>query len=243
MSETDWAHERGLEWRLNSVRPPPGAGIKSAPSKRDGACEIERLKECCPNDAQKRIFRLAGEGPAQVPERYPAGIGPRVALFLRETYAQDRAKAVARQFRVSVSTAQRWLDGHAPTTAHLEAMCALWGAPFVTAIFAEAATARDQHVTALLEARAKLLAELQHPSDPLKTARKLKQADFRWGWIWAPPDEEYSARRVPGIYHPPVEVRPSAPSQMRVDELLAILEGTVPQPGFWERARNRLLQR
>lgn len=176
-------------------------------------------------------------------ERYPAGIGPRVAQFLRETYAQDRAKAVARQFRVSVSTAQRWLDGHAPTTAHLEAMCALWGAPFIAAIFMEASAAQDQHVAALLEARAKLLADLQHPSDPLETARRLKQADIRWGWIWAPPDVQYSARSIPGTYHPPAEVRPRVPSEMRVTELLAVLEGTVPQPGFWERVRNRLLQR
>ena len=172
-------------------------------------------------------------------KRYPAGIGPRVALFLRETYAQDRAKAVARQFRVSISTAQRWLDGHAPTTAHLEAMCALWGSPFITAIFVEASAARDQHVTALVEARAKLLAELRHPSDPLETARRLKQADFAWRWIWAPPGVEFSARRLPGTYHPPVEVRAPALSEMRVDDLLAALAATVPQPGFWERMRYR----
>lgn len=174
--------------------------------------------------------------------RYPAGIGPRVALFLRETYAQDRAKTVARQFRISISTAQRWLDGHAPTTAHLEAMCALWGAPFVSAVFVEAFGARDQHVTALLEARVKLLVELQHPADPLETARRLKQADFRWGWIWAPPDVQYSARRVQGAPHLPEEVRPRVPSEMRVNELLTVLEATVPQPGFWERVRGRLLR-
>lgn len=194
-----------------------------------------------PQNTQRLVFSPARKGAAQVPERYPAGIGPRVALFLRETYAQDRAKAVARQFRVSISTSQRWLDGHAPTTAHLEAMCALWGAPFVTAIFAEASAARDQHVAALLEARTKLLADLQHPSDPLETARRLKQADFRWGWIWAPPEVQYSARSIPGTYHPPAEVRPPVPSEMRVTELLTVLEATVPQPGFWERMRHRLL--
>ena len=172
----------------------------------------------------------------------PYGIGPRVALFLRNTYAQDRAKLIARQFSVSVTTSQRWLDGHAPTTAHLEAMCALWGASFVSAIFAEASAARDQHVTALLDARAKLLADLQHPSDPLETARRLKQTQFAWRWIWAPPDVQFSARRMPGTNHPPKEVRQPAPSEMQVDELLAVLEGTVPQPGFWERVQLRLLR-
>lgn len=174
-------------------------------------------------------------------ERHPAGIGPRVALFLRETYAQDRAKTIARQFRVSVTTSQRWLDGHAPTTAHLEAMCALWGVRFISAVFAEASAARDQHVTALLEARAKLLAELQHPADPLETARRLKQADFRWGWIWAPPDVQFSARIVPGAYHAEAETSLSTPAQMTVVQLLGVLEGTVPKPGVWERMRQRLL--
>jgi hypothetical protein len=28
---------------------------------------------------------------------------------------------------------------------------------------------------------------------------------------------------------------------MRVTELLTVLEATVPQPGFWERMRHRLL--
>jgi hypothetical protein len=120
-------------------------------------------------------------------------------------------------------------------------MCALWGVRFISAVFAEASAARDQHVTALLEARAKLLAELQHPADPLETARRLKQADFRWGWIWAPPDVQFSARIVPGAYHAEAETSLSTPAQMTVVQLLGVLEGTVPKPGVWERMRQRLL--
>jgi hypothetical protein len=47
---------------------------------------------------------------------------------------------------------------------------------------------------------------------------------------------------MPGTNHPPKEVRQPAPSEMQVDELLAVLEGTVPQPGFWERVQLRLLR-
>jgi hypothetical protein len=185
-----------------------------------------------------------------VSTRYPAGIGPRVALFLRETYAQDRAKTVARQFRISISTAQRWLDGHAPTTAHLEAMCALWGAPFVSAVFVEAFGARDQHVAALVEARAKLMADLQHPSDPLETARRLQQLNYTWRWLWATPNVEasarvvqYSARVAPLPEYSALVLPPRAPSTMTVPELLNVLEETVPKPTFWGRIRERLLVR
>lgn len=183
-----------------------------------------------------------------VSSRCPAGIGPRVALFLRETYDQDRAKRIARQFRISVSSAQRWLDGHAPTTAHLEAMCALWGAPFVSAVFMEASAGRDPHVTALLDARTKLMADLQHPSDPLETARSLQQANFTWRWLWAAPnvqasarDVQYSTRAAPRAEYSALALPPCTPSTMTVPELLEALEGTVPKPGLWERMRYRLI--
>lgn len=189
-----------------------------------------------------------GGGVISVSSGRPAGIGPRVALFLRETYDQDRAKLLARQFRVSVSTAQRWLDGHAPTTAHLEAMCALWGASFVSAVFVEAFAARDPHVAALVEARAKLMSDLKHPSDPLETARSLKQANFTWRWLWAAPniqasarDVQYSARAAPRAEYSALSLPPRTPSTMTVPELLDVLEETVPKPTFWGRMRSRLL--
>lgn len=171
----------------------------------------------------------------------PYGIGPRVALFLRNTYAQDRAKLVARQFNVSVTTSQRWLDGHAPTTAHLEAMVALWGDALVRVVFAEAFAAQDRHATALLEARAKLLEVLRHPSDPLATARQTQQQGFHWRYIWAPapvPRAEYSARRVLGVDgarapEPLVE-------QLQVVHLLNRLIQSMPKPTLWGRFKQMI---
>ena len=65
------------------------------------------------------------------------GIGARIATFLRARYPQHRAKTLARTFSVSISTAQRWLDGYPPTIHHFEEMYAVWGEPLIRAVFPE----------------------------------------------------------------------------------------------------------
>lgn len=169
----------------------------------------------------------------------PNGIGPRVARFLRATYPQDRAKLIARRFGVSLSTAQRWLDGHAPTTAHLEAMFALWGEAFVRALFPEALAAHDRHAAALIKARATLMRELQHPPDLLQAARQIHPADLRWGHIWAPaaiPAPQYSARRVGSMAKR--STSPQSVEKASVGDLLERLVQSVPRSTVWERLRS-----
>ena len=122
-------------------------------------------------------------------KKVPSGIGPRVALFLRATYQRNRAKQIARQFNVSVSNAQRWLDGTAPTTAHLEAMLALWGMDFVRAIFIEACDAADGRIVQiaqLVEARLDLMRELQHQGDLFEAARHAERAGISMNHDWSP---------------------------------------------------------
>ena len=103
-------------------------------------------------------------------DKLPCGIGPRTAVFLRGRYPRDRAKLIAVQFRVSVSTAQRWLDGTAPTTSQLEAMFALWGADFLRVVFAEAFVLQDSSaaVDAHLQGGINLLQQLGNPADLLR---------------------------------------------------------------------------
>lgn len=77
------------------------------------------------------------------------GLGPRVAAFLKTAYPQHRAKLIARDFRVSTGTAERWLSGHAPTAAHIEEMYAKWGERFARAIFPEAFIQNDERLAML----------------------------------------------------------------------------------------------
>lgn len=83
-------------------------------------------------------------------ETQPCGIGPRTAAFLREIYPKDRAKLIARDFRVSVGTAERWLRGEAPTTAHVEQMVARFGAPYLRRLFVEAFDEGDSRLEQLM---------------------------------------------------------------------------------------------
>ena len=168
-------------------------------------------------------------------DKLPSGIGPRTAVFLRERYPRDRAKLIAGQFRVSVSTAQRWLDGTAPTTSQLEAMFALWGADFLRVIFAEAFVLQESSATldALIQARIKLLQQLGNPADPLAKARQMHELNFRWGGLdWVPPprgDVEYAAA---GHIGP----RPKTPlHEQDVSELLKALSETVPHQTFMQK--------
>jgi hypothetical protein len=105
-----------------------------------------------------------------VKDNFPCGIGPRTAVFLRGRYPRDRAKLIAGQFRVSVSTAQRWLDGTAPTTGQLEAMFALWGADFLRVVFAEAFVLHDSSaaVDAHIQGGINLLQQRGNPADLLR---------------------------------------------------------------------------
>lgn len=195
-----------------------------------------------PSSPPINITRFGARSKLMGTDKLPRGIGPRTGVFLRARYPRDRAKLIAGQFRVSVSTAQRWLDGTAPTTEHLEAMFALWGADFLQAVFAEAFTAgtSEKTIAALLDARTSLLHQLGAPADPLIKARQLQELDFRWRWIWAPspkPRMEYSARRI----GPPSSQKPALPvvHARQVADLLVELTQTV-QP---ETALQRLLQR
>jgi hypothetical protein len=80
------------------------------------------------------------------------GLGARIAEILRKKYTSDRAKMIARDFRVSTGTAKRWLSGVAPTSSVIEEMVARWGVGFVVEAFSDALKAGDQRVNQLTEA-------------------------------------------------------------------------------------------
>ena len=82
-------------------------------------------------------------------DRKILGVGPRTADFLRQRYPKARAKLIARDFGVSVGTAERWLRGEAPTVAHIEQMTALFGEDYIRAVFAEAFENQDKRVSEL----------------------------------------------------------------------------------------------
>ena len=75
---------------------------------------------------------------------HAAMVGARVAELLRVSYPEHRAKLIARQFDVSVPTAERWLAGKLPTSRHLAAMAALWGHRFIEVVFPLAVAAHDR---------------------------------------------------------------------------------------------------
>lgn len=77
------------------------------------------------------------------------GVGARTAEFLHATYSRPRAKRIARDFRVSEGTAELWLAGKAPTTAHIEQMVAVFGEPYVRTVFAEAFARHDERIKRL----------------------------------------------------------------------------------------------
>ena len=77
------------------------------------------------------------------------GVGPRTAAYLRVAYPKSRAKLIARDFRVSTGTAERWLKGEAPTVAHIEQMTAVFGEPYIRALFAEAFERHDERIKEL----------------------------------------------------------------------------------------------
>ncbi len=64
------------------------------------------------------------------------GVGPRTANFLRVRYPRPRAKQIAKDFKVSTATAERWLAGEAPTVAYIEQMTAMFGEAYVRAVYA-----------------------------------------------------------------------------------------------------------
>lgn len=80
-----------------------------------------------------------------------AELGQRVAFWLRSAYGRGCAKHAAREFGVSVRTAEDWLAGHCPTSAHLQAMAHRWGWRFVQFAFEGACgtPAIDTRITAL----------------------------------------------------------------------------------------------
>lgn len=77
------------------------------------------------------------------------GVGPRTAAYLRIAYPKSRAKLIARDFRVSTGTAERWLKGEAPTVAHIEQMTAVFGEPYIRALFVEAFERHDERIKEL----------------------------------------------------------------------------------------------
>lgn len=165
----------------------------------------------------------------------PHGIGPRTAIFLREEFPKDRAKQIATKFRVSITTAQRWLDGHAPTTAHLEAMVAAWGNRFVQSIFIEASQAVDPRIQELIQAQLELIKSLGYPADPLEAARFVDSTNARWTWIWRPsiePDAQFSVRMVPGDQ---LTTRDRLERPKTVVAILNELILEVPKPTLWQR--------
>ena len=106
------------------------------------------------------------------------GIGLRVARFLRRTYPRDRAKLIARRFDVSVPTANRWLAGYAPTTAHLEEMIAEWGLAFLEAVFTEAYVERDERIRHLEAELERLRSALAAERVAAHGLAELRQPEF-----------------------------------------------------------------
>ena len=80
-----------------------------------------------------------------------AEMGARVAFWLRSAYGSSRAKHVAREFNVSVRTAEDWIGGHCPTSKHLEAMAKRWGWRFIHFVYegAVGCPAIDARITAI----------------------------------------------------------------------------------------------
>jgi len=72
------------------------------------------------------------------PELSMDELGQRLSNFLRTTIRRDRAKTLARLFQVSISTAQRWLDGKPPTIKQIMIMHRYWGNSLIRALFPEA---------------------------------------------------------------------------------------------------------
>lgn len=77
------------------------------------------------------------------------GVGPRVAQFLRHWYAEQPAKVLAYDLRVSESKAKDLLNGIS-VTPHVEQLAAMFGAPFVRFVFKDA-TARAKESADRLE--------------------------------------------------------------------------------------------
>ncbi|MCZ8102307.1 MAG: hypothetical protein O9972_30995 [Burkholderiales bacterium] len=84
------------------------------------------------------------------------GVGPRCATWLKEVYPANRGKLIARDFRVSESTAWRWLAGEAPTVRVLEEMGAKWGRPFLNYVFAGSAGPAGDDLQRLMAIRDEL---------------------------------------------------------------------------------------
>ena len=77
------------------------------------------------------------------------GVGPRTAAFLQQAYRRPRAKSIARDFGVSPKTAELWLKGKAPTTAHIEEMIGMFGERYLRVVFPEAFQKSDEHLQSL----------------------------------------------------------------------------------------------
>lgn len=77
------------------------------------------------------------------------GVGQRTSAYLKEYYPKNRAKLIARDFNVSVGTAERWLSGQAPTVAHIEQMAAVFGEGYIRCVFSEAFNHRDERIRSL----------------------------------------------------------------------------------------------
>lgn len=83
------------------------------------------------------------------PEDTVYGVGPRVMRFLRKEVPAPRAKSLAAVLPISVPLAKKLLLGYAPRMWLFEEMVALYGEPFLRAIFAEAFAASDDRVQKL----------------------------------------------------------------------------------------------
>ena len=62
-------------------------------------------------------------------------MGQRVCFWLKSYYPRNAAKLIARDFRVSIATAKRWLAGALPTAEHLAAMGARFGKRFLAFVY------------------------------------------------------------------------------------------------------------
>ena len=188
-----------------------------------------------------------------------AGLGPRVAAFLRHHYVRDRAKLIARELGVSVPTAERWLAGDDPPSWRIEAMYRLWGEPLIRAVFPEAFAASDSRISqleaALAEERRRVVDPanqqvLPHapaappppPPPPLPKAGADAQAEAASARF---PEALYSARDAAPTLQDGGRLPPVAPYSLRqearpspIGPLIAQLLRTIPAEPW----RRRLLR-
>lgn len=129
----------------------------------------------------------------------PAGLGPRVAAFLRERYPRDRAKLIGRDFSVSPGTAERWLAGYAPAVWHIEAMYEVFGEAFARSLFVEAFAGRDARLQQLERALIEQRRQTARLAEERERVQEQRPSDTAEQGGVAYSSRSFSALRIPVV--------------------------------------------